>query len=295
MEKLGSIIIIAVEIIVAVLIVIIVTVYIGASQTEKEYQKSITSINCGEWNNALKVIELIPHYKNSSELYIYIYPNNLFYGKYISLSDQIRGYRQAINFIDSEKDKLINKNYKFNFNELEKTLSFKISEFSNKKQNDNMNTTLNHSIAMIKKGDYISAVTKLNSISSITMEPVISELISYINFLNALNLNDPKAIMKSIGSLNPSYSGVLNIEIKNNVQAYVDINKWNSIYAGNINITPRNTGIIIGMKKDEVISVLGKPIDYNLITNRYGNFLTMNYDNNRKFYFENNNLMSFKD
>lgn len=295
MEKLKNIVIIVVEIILAILIVVFVAVYIGASTTEKEYQKSITSINSGDWNNALNVIELIPHYKDSSELYIYIYPNNLFYENYKNIDDKLRSYKEAINYIHNEKSKLNNKTYKADFSELEKTLDFKINELNVKKQNDNMNTILNDSVAMIKKGDYASAVTKLNSISSNTMEPVKVELISYITFLNAVNLNDSKAIMKSIEALNPIYSGVLNNEINNEVQAYVDINKWGSIYKANTNVIPQNTGIIIGMKKNEVTQALGKPAYDNLIANKYGNFQTMGYENNRQFYFENNILKSFKE
>lgn len=299
MEKIKNIAILIIEIIFAVSVVIFVSIFIAASRTEDNYQKAIALMNQGEWKSAMGLVDQIPHYKDSSELYFYIYPNSLFYKNYETRDSAIDGYKSALHYMDEEKNKISNKKYKEGLYQLGKTLNFKIEELNVKKQDEGLNIILSDSADLIKKGDFSGATKKLNLIVNANakinsgVEPIKQELIAYMNFLNAVKINDKNAILKIAEGLNPNYSGVLSNEIKNDVQAHLDMNEWNNIYIGNSSSAPQSNAITIGMKRADIIAILGEPTKDELISNMYGKFEIMKYDNSRILYFENNNLGAY--
>jgi hypothetical protein len=294
-EKLKNIIAITVELVILAAIILFIAVFIGANKTEKSYQNILGFTKSGEWEKALKGIESIPHYKDADELYVYIYPNYLYFNNYKANGDKIKNYKAALNYIKSKGKSLTNINYKKSINELEKTINFKIEENDVDKLNYGINKLVNDSVLMIRKGQYEGATAKLDLISSISLEPVKQELYAYIIFLEAVNSNDTKAIQTSIKNLDPNYSGKLYNEISNKVLSIIDIQKWNSIYSGNTNTYYQPAKISINMKKDDVIKELGSPIKDRVLSNQYGVFEAMTFDNNGILFFENNILKTFKE
>lgn len=296
MEKIKNIIILAVEILLVIAIILFVTIYIAASSTERSYQKVLTLMNAKQYSRAASILTGIPHYKDSSELYVYIYPNDLYYKKYSTIEDNIAGYKTALAYIDSMKGELKTEKYRTGFNELRKTISFKIEEMNAKSQYDSMTALVSDGASLIKKGDYVGASEKLNLINNLNFEPVKKELLGYISLLNAVNLNNKTEINKSIGQLDPNYNGILSADISTVVLGYVDIISWNNLYSANISLnqTTSNAALSIGMKRNEVIGIMGEPTQDDIISNHYGKFEKMIYPNNRLVYLENDIVDTIK-
>jgi hypothetical protein len=173
-----------------------------------------------------------------------------------------------------------------------------------------MKKNLDEGVELIKKGNYQDALVKLQLISNDSIYGTDKqEIVKYITLLSVIPSNDLNAITNGITELNPNYAGVLSQEIKITVQTYVDMTKWNEIYNGKktnaagsskTNQTPntsqsvQNTNTAIsksvnaGMKREEVIAILGEPASSNKIANKYGNYEEMIYSSNRLVYLENN-------
>lgn len=296
MERIKNIIILTIEVLVVIAIIVFVAIYIAASSTEKSYQKAADLIKSKHYKEAVKVLEKIPHYKDSSELYVYIYPNDLYYQSYKSETEMLNGFKEALSYIDTMKDNLKIKKYRDSFEALKKTINFRMEEIAIKKENDSANTVLNSITDLIKKGDYIGAGNKLSTLTNPNFEPVKNELTSYIIFLNSVNLNDKNQIKKSAASLDPNYTGILSTDIKNAVLLQLDINEWTTIYNANkvSNTNSKATSVTIGMKRDEVITALGQPIKDEKISNEYGSFERMTYTNNNVLYLQKDIVDAFK-
>lgn len=293
--------------------------YYASNKVDAKYQSAIEAMNNGEWSKAESLIIETPHYKEASELYIYMYPHKLFYSQYTTEADAVNGYSNAVDFIKLEKDKLKDTNsekYITVINELEKVLNFKILELNAKILDEPVKKNLDESVELIKKGNYQEALIKLQSIGSDSIYGTDKqELTKYISLLMVMPSNDLKVITETIAELNPNYSGVLSQEIKLTVQAFVDGVKWNEIYTakkqenqGNKNtnqasntvqdtqkvLTAGSKSITVGMKKEDVIAILGNPASSNKISNKYGNYEEMTYSSNRFLYLENNIVKAFK-
>lgn len=295
MEKIRNIVILGVEIIIVVTIIIFVTICIGTNSTENNYQKVLTLMNSRNFIEASKLVQEIPHYKDASELYIYIYPNSLYYGNYKTETDALKNYVLALNYIHLNKNSFKTKKYRDDFADLGKAISFKIDVIKAKKLNVGMDNTISECVNLIKKGDYLGAGAKLSTIINPSYDTIKTELTAYITFLNAVNLNNHWEIIKSIEGLDPMYNGILNSEISKGVFFYVDIIKWNTIYKKNKASTDSVSSVVtIGMKKNKIISVLGNPTVDNAIHSKYGAFEIMTYPNNIILYFEGGVLSAFK-
>jgi hypothetical protein len=297
MEKLKNAIILSVEILIVIAIILFVTIYIGASGTENNYMKALSLLNSNNYKEASKIVEQIPHYKDASEMYMYIYPNSLYYGSYKSVNETLMNYNKALVYINLMKGKLKTPKYKKSFNELQVAINFKIGEINAEKQNDGISTEINNIGNLIKTGDYLGAGTKLNAIVNPSYDYIKTELNAYIAFLNAVNLNNKKAVNESIKNLDPNYKSILSADISSAVMANVDIVQWASLYNSNknknINTEAQNLIITIDSKKADLLSLLGNPIKDEIISNKYGDFEIMTYNNNRTLYLENSILKAF--
>lgn len=311
MERLIGILKIAASGAVVLFIALFIILFYESGKAEKDYQDAIAYMHRGDWGNALTYIQQVPYYKDASNFYIYIYPHKFFYDKYNTDEDAVKGYKAAVLFIDYQSKNLNGENKeKFlkDLQELKKVLNFKINEYNLKLQYETVQANFKDAVEMIKQGNLQKAVEKLNQVNSFTLDIEKQELLRYINLLNAIKAKDNNAIMENISTLDPNYSGDLSADIKKTVQSYVDINKWISIYKGNgnvksiQNVSVQNTAtqggiqalpissaiVTAGMKKEDVIKVLGSPVKENIISNKYGTYEEMIYSGSRYIYLENN-------
>ncbi|TDT56518.1 hypothetical protein [Fonticella tunisiensis] len=309
-EKIITTILTAFKIILFTGTVVFAVLFYLSGKAERNYQNAKASMNKGDWSSALSFIEKIPHYKDSTELYSYIYPNKLYYDKYSTAEEAINNYSRIIFYIETEKDNLKKRTdakYVDDLLELEKVLKFKITALNAKAQDEAVKNIIKDSIILIKQGNFDKAIEKLQGISdSGIYGPEKKQLLSFIELQNAINTKDEKLINGIIGKLNPNYKGDLAEDIKSVVQNFVDMEKWNEIYAkaNGIAVTssddvqvqpqPQNSNITAGMKKEEVIGALGNPISENVISNKYGNFVDMVYNNDVHIYLENNIVIGVK-
>lgn len=286
--------------------------YYASNKVEDKYQAAIVSMNNGKWSEAVSLIVETPHYKEASELYIYMYPHKLFYSQYTTEVDEIKGFNNAVDFIKLESDKLKGtsaEKYNAELKELEKVLNFKVLELNAKILDEPVKKNLDDSVELIKKGDYQDALLKLQLISNDSIYGTDKqEIVKYITLLSVIPSNDLNAITNGITELNPNYAGVLAQEIKLTVQTYIDMTKWNEVYnakrtevgaSTNTNQTPntsqslQNTNTVkvksveVGIKREDVIAILGNPSSSNKISNKYGNYEEMIYSSNRFVYLEN--------
>lgn len=294
--------------------------YYASNKVEDKYQAAIGLMNNGEWSNAVNLIIETPHYKDASELYIYMYPHKLFYSGYTTEADAIKGFSNAAEFIKLERDKLKDTNsekYIVELNELEKVLIFKIKVLNAKILDEPIKKNLDEGLDLIKKGSYQEAVLKLQSIGDGSIYGTDKqELIKYVTLLSVIPSNNLDDITEGISTLNPNYEGVLAQEIKLTVQTYLDIIEWNEIYnakktgdsednnnTDQIPKTPENVqntntviskSVAVGMKREEVVAILGNPTTSNIISNKYGNYEEMIYGVSRFIYFENNIVSAVK-
>lgn len=307
------------KLLVVILLIVFGLLYYASNKVDAKYQSAIEAMNNGEWSRAVSLITETPHYKEASELYVYMYPHKLFYSQYTTEADAIKGYNNALDFIKLEKDKLKDTNsekYIPEINELEKVLNFKILELNAKILDEPVKKNLDDGVDLIKKANYQEALLKLQPINNESIYGVDKqELVKYISLLTIMPSNDLKSITEAITELNPDYSGVLSQEIKLTVQAYVDGLKWKEIYTakkqettvdkdGNKSTdTPPNvqqtTGtqsksVTVGMKREDVVAVLGNPASSNKISNKYGNYEEMIYSGNKFLYLEDNIVTAVK-
>lgn len=307
------------KLLIVIILVGLGILYYASNKVDAEYQSAIKAMNNGEWSRAVSLIAETPHYKDASELYIYMYPHKLFYSNYTTEADAIKGYNSAAEFIKSERDKLKGTNsekYISELNELEKVLNFKITELNAKILDEPVKKNLDEGVELIKQGNYQEALLKLQSVGNDSIYVVDKqELIKYISLLTIMPSNNLKAITEVIAQLNPNYSGALSQEIKLTVQGFVDEAKWVEIYTAkngtdkinkdtnkNLNaqqdaqkpLAAGSKSVTTGMKREEVIAILGNPASSNKISNKYGNYEEMTYSSNRFVYLENNTVTAVK-
>jgi hypothetical protein len=306
MEKLRRISIVTFLIMIIVFGTIVGMLFYASDKTEKIYQQALKDMNSGSWNSSLELIQEVPHYKEASQLYIYIYANKFFFDKYANDDEMITAYNKAMNYIKANTEKLEStggKKYIPDLQELNKVMSFKISESQAKNESDKINADFNEAINLIKQGNYASGREKLNKISNLSLSPQKEQIISYLDLLDAIKLEDKSAINKAIESLNPGYTGALSSEIKTSVQEYADMDKWNRLYnKKNAEIqeipeqqtTPPAISVKIGSAKNDVLQAFGNPVKQTNISNRYGVFDILYFSGNRAVYIENNKVTVIK-
>ncbi|QCX34189.1 hypothetical protein FDN13_11010 [Caloramator sp. E03] len=316
MEKFLTILKIIISIVLVFIVGIFIIIFYESGKAEKDYQSSINYMKYGNWGKALEHIQLIPFYKDANDIYIYVYPNKIFYDKYSNDDEAIESYKKAIAFINSNKTKLkslLKDNYTKDLNELLLVLNFKINELNAKNQEKAVKDDFNNAIELIKKGNLQSAQNKLMGINSTSLINKKEELLNYINLLNAIkiqgnNKKDNKQIIDLIAKLDPNYNGELSEDIKKVVQGYIDINKWSMLYEKKsmeaINISNEgavlsasliNNEVKIGLTRQKVINIMGNPIKDNIInTNRYGIYEEMSFSNGRTIFLENNIVVVIK-
>jgi hypothetical protein len=308
------------KVLLLIIIVVFVLLYIASNKVEDKYQKAISAMNKGDWSSAVALISEVPHYKEASELYVYMYPNKLFYSKQGSEESALEAYKSAATFIQENKGSLKgtpDEKYINALSELEKTLNFKIEALTAKIQDEPIKKNLTDGADLIKKFNNQEALNKLNAIDNNSIYGTDKqELIKYINLLNVIPSNDSKLIFGGIAALNPNYGGILCDEIRSTVQTYVDAVEWNQIYIGNKDKKPESTqttdtlqnnqlpaapppvviskSVTVGMKKEEVVQIMGNPAASSVISNKYGVFEKMSYSNNRYVYLENNIVSAVK-
>lgn len=299
------------KILILIVLIAFGLLYYASNKVDSKYQSAIKAMNEGQWSKGVSLILETPHYKEASQIYIYMYPHKLFYSGYTTEADAIKGYGNAVEFIKSEGDKLkgtASEKYISELGELEKVLNFKIKALNAKILDEPVKRNLDEGVELIKKGSYEAALIKLQTISNNSVYGIDKqELEKYIALQKNIPGNDLKIIEGSIAELNPSYSGTLAQEIKLGVQAYVDMVKWNELYnakleegmgieeqgkaqenpevAQQVPAMPRKS-IAVGMKREEVIAVLGNPQSGSKISNKYGNYEEMIYGNNKFVYLE---------
>lgn len=290
-----------VKIIVAVFVLLGITTFsmlsYASSKTENEYRLIHQNIDNGNYTEALRIAESIPHYKNSSELYAYLYPHKLFTDNYNTYSEKLQGYRKALEHIAASRDRLKEsgaENYIKDLGELEKTLSFKIEEIEVVIENESAKAALKDGATLITQGDLPKAQEKLGSIGEGSIFAKDKhQLLNYINLINAVNGNDEKEITRIINLLNPNYNGELCEDIKAMALSKVSVEKWNEGYLKKIEGTHQEPFIKIGMTKEEIIPLFENLESITRIENRYGNFEKIKAGN-RVVYFEGNTVIGIK-
>jgi hypothetical protein len=75
MEKLRRISIVTFLIMIIVFGTIVGMLFYASDKTEKIYQQALKDMNSGNWDSSVELIQEVPHYKEASELYIYMYAN----------------------------------------------------------------------------------------------------------------------------------------------------------------------------------------------------------------------------
>lgn len=294
MEKFKEIFITTI-IIAGILIVTLASVlFYESGKAEKTYEKAVVDMNKGDYKDALELVKNVPHYKNASEMYIFIYPNKIYSDEYKINADAVNAYKSAIVFINTKEKYLNNDNGKKfinNLNELKKVLDFKINELSAKSSNDFEKNKLNDAVTQIKQGNTQQGLFYMQYITSDEYLIEKQEITNYVNLQNAAKSKDEKAINNCVSLLDPSYSGDLSNEIKTLVLSVVDQDKWTSLYK--TDETKQNNSLISCKNKDEVISNMGNPIKTISFENRYGKFEELVYQN-KTIYIENGQVVSMK-
>lgn len=309
MEKILTTLKIVLSVIIIIVIGIFIILFYESGKAEKDYQSAIQSMKEGNWQKALEYAQMVPYYKDSNDIYIYAYPNKIFYDKYSTDEEAINSYKKGIVFINSRMENLkgsLKDEYKKDLKDLLNIFQFKINELSAKGEYNNAENLLNDAIELIKKNDLKNAQDKLLSINNTFFTNEKQELLNYINLLNTINIEakDKKVndvILNSILKLNPDYNGKLSEEIKKTVQGYIDMNKWYMLYQkeniqnsnlnnnGNVLSASINNDIKIGSTRQEVINILGAPInDYIISSKKYGTYEKMTFSSGRIVYLENN-------
>jgi hypothetical protein len=282
-------------IIAGILIVTLVSVlFYESGKAEKTYEKAVEDMNKGDFKDALELVKDVPHYKNASEMYIYIYPNKIYDDEFKESADAVDAYKSAILFINTKEEYLNNNNgikFKNDLDELKKVLNFKINELSAKSQNDFEKNKINDAILQIKQGNTQQGLFYLQYVTSNEYLTEKNEIKNYVNLQIAIQAKDDKSINNCISLLDPNYSGDFSNEIKTLVLSAVDQNKWTSLYKANT--SNQNNGVMNCRSKDDVIRTMGNPVKTNNFENKYGKFEELVYAD-KTIYIENGQVASIK-
>lgn len=282
-------------IIAGIFIVTLVSVlFYESGKAEKTYEKAVEYMNKGDFKDALELVKDVPHYKNASEMYIYIYPNKIYDDEFKESADAVDAYKSAILFINTKEEYLNNNNgikFKNDLDELKKVLNFKINELSAKSQNDFEKNKINDAILQIKQGNTQQGLFYLQYVTSNEYLTEKNEIKNYVNLQIAIQAKDDKSINNCISLLDPNYSGDFSNEIKTLVLSAVDQNKWTSLYKANT--SNQNNGVMNCRSKDDVIRTMGNPVKTNNFENKYGKFEELVYAD-KTIYIENGQVASIK-
>lgn len=282
-------------IIAGIFIVTLVSVlFYESGKAEKTYEKAVEDMNKGDFKDALELVKDVPHYKNASEMYIYIYPNKIYDDEFKESADAVDAYKSAILFINTKEEYLNNNNgikFKNDLDELKKVLNFKINELSAKSQNDFEKNKINDAILQIKQGNTQQGLFYLQYVTSNEYLTEKNEIKNYVNLQIAIQAKDDKSINNCISLLDPNYSGDFLNEIKTLVLSAVDQNKWTSLYKANT--SNQNNGVMNCRSKDDVIRTMGNPVKTNNFENKYGKFEELVYAD-KTIYIENGQVASIK-
>lgn len=290
-----------------------------SGRAERDYQKAFAYAASSDWENALKTVEGISHYKNASELYSYVYPIKMYYSKFDSAEDTIKNYNKILFYIQTEKGnigKLGDEKYIKDITDLEKVIAFKTNVFSVKAKDEALTKNLSDAVGFLKGSEFDKALEKLNAMGKSNYDNERDELVKFIALQKSIALNDQKLILQEVAKLNPAYSGIYAAEIKQVVQAYSNAEKWNELYskaldtvkqpevvqapptgeagAGVTPVVPMpvpNFKIAPDMKREELVAALGNPTSSKVIESRFGVFEEMVYGE-RTAYLENGKVIA---
>jgi hypothetical protein len=279
-----------------------------SGKAERNYQRAIAYSNNNEWSSALDTVEKIPYYKNSSELYSYIYPIKMFYNKYETAEETLENYNKVLFYIKTEMDninKIGDEKYVKDINDLQNVIAFKTKITNIKAQDEALKKNLTEAVELLKQGNIDGASDKLHGMAGSIYDGEKNELIKYIALQRAVASGDQKLIITEIGKLSPSYSGVYAGEIKQSVQAYVDMTKWTDLYVKASNSQGQADAgqavpqvvqiptVVQGMSRDELVAAYGAPSGENVLQSRFGSFIEMIYGV-RVIYLEDNKVVIAK-
>lgn len=295
MERAKNILVLLLEILLVLAVIIFITIYIWTSSTEKTYKQVIADIASGKYEKAAMQIKEIPHYKDVNDLSIYIYPISLFYKSYDNADQETNGYKVALETIKNVMPKLKNQTYKNHLSELEKVLKFRIEKLKVQTANLEQDKLFADIEAELKIGGIAEATAKINKLDKPSVGRVKSELLAYVSLLNAENLGDNQLALEGIKKLNPKYNGIMSSTIQQEVLKYVDSIEWNELYkADEVEVTERPF-ITLGMTREAVIALIGKPTSNMGINNKYGIYETAVFESFGTLYFEDNKLAAYKE
>lgn len=291
-----------IKILLTILIIAITSIFgmllYASNVTENKYQEAKNYIEKGDWISALNLIEQVTHYKDSELLYSYIYPHKLFFEKYETYSQEVKGYNKALLYIDKKESLLKEANkaeYYKDIIELKKVINFKLKELNEKIKYEDTEEKLKEIKLLIQQGNYDKAIEGLNKINGkmyLTQKEQISNYIELLLFIKnsqtdveaskndkkqtKSNIIDLKKLENVVARLNPNYQGIMTDEIKKDVEKYVPLDRWVLLY----NEKPINDKIItlnVGMKRDEIVLNMGNPERIEYLSNKYGTFEIMYY------------------
>ncbi|EYE88585.1 hypothetical protein Q428_07395 [Fervidicella metallireducens AeB] len=291
-----------IKLILTILIVAFVSIFgmllYASNVTENKYQEAKNYIVKGDWISALNLMEQVTHYKDSEELYSYIYPHKLFFEKYETYNEEVKGYKKALLYIDKKEILLKeakNPEYYKDIMELRKVINFKLKELNEKIKFEATDKTLNEIKNLIQQKNYDKAIEKLNEVNGRMYSAQKEQISNYIELLlfiknsqnniegskndkklTKTNMIDLKELKKIVAKLNPDYQGTLSDEIKIEVEKYIPSEQWVQLY----NEKPTTDKIImlnVGMKRDDLILNMGNPDRTEFISNKYGIFEIMYY------------------
>lgn len=251
-------IIIAVEILLIFAVVFVVIIYVCTDNTEGKYTKAKADIKSKNFTAAMGNLSQVPHYKDSSELERMLYPESLYYS--IPKGESVyTALKLAQNEVDRIKKDPSMKKYYGEMAKLEKAIQFKLEENQVVQQNNAVIAKINACADRIKTGDYGNASKELEAIQYPNGEPEKSELLAYIHLLQAVQIQDKKAIKEAAKSLDPNYTGILSSDINKCIEAYLELGQWGSLYSGAARDLVESGVIRLGMKKLDVESIIKNP------------------------------------
>lgn len=310
MEKIKRITIITFLALFLSAVVIFALLFIESGKTEDIYKKATYAIENKEWETAYNLIKQVPHYKSAEEIETYLYPLMTYYKEYGTNEEMLNGVSIAEAYIDANIDNIQNEEYKNNLIDLKEIIAFQKEKMSVLAAYDQETKLLEGSVELISSGKLEEAEQQLASITSIRYIKEKKQLTAYVNLLQAAALGDVKGVETAASLLDPTYSGIMNQEMKSAVVQYLDENKWYKLYQEAAEKAAKeeqdkaeedknashklSTIASIGDTRSAVIKTMGIPESTQVIDNSFGKCEKLIYDGDVIIYIENEEVTAVK-
>lgn len=310
MEKIKRITIITFLVLFLSAVVIFALFFIESGKTEDIYKKATYAIENKEWETAYNLIKQVPHYKSAEEIETYLYPLMTYYKEYGTNEEMLNGVSIAEAYIDANIDNIQNEEYKNNLIDLKEIIAFQKEKMSVLAAYDQETKLLEGSVELISSGKLEEAEQQLASITSIRYIKEKKQLTAYVNLLQAAALGDVKGVETAASLLDPTYSGIMNQEMKSAVVQYLDENKWYKLYQEAAEKAAKeeqdkaeedknashklSTIASIGDTRSAVIKTMGIPESTQVIDNSFGKCEKLIYDGDVIIYIENEEVTAVK-